>query len=186
MADGVDQSLTDASPYIAGAGTFFKAFGGYEQGQALAEHGVVTNAAAQFAAAQMRQNANAVAASSQRSAIAIGRQGQYVQSAQLARAAASGGGAQDPTIMNIIARTHAETSLRQQTALYGGQAQERQMLVGAEAEDWSGAEAQRVGARAASAADFGAAATLASGGVSLYEKYGRHSKTGAANQDFSD
>lgn len=165
--------FTTASPYLAGAGTALSAFGQLQQGQGYLEHGMIQNAAAQFAAEQLRQNANAVLASTQRSAQDIGRNAQYVMSTQLARAAASGGGASDPTVMNLIARTAGETSYRQQVALYSGEAKAREMQISAAAAEWSGAAELRVAQRASTSADISAASTVAGGGVSLFEKYGR-------------
>lgn len=165
--------LTQLAPFMSAAGTGLSAFGQLQQGQGYLEHGMIQNAAAQFAAEQLRQNANAVLASTQRSAQDIGRNAQYVMSTQLARAAASGGGASDPTVMNLIARTAGETSYRQQVALYSGEAKAREMQISAAAAEWSGAAELRVAQRASRSADISAAATVAGGGVSLYEKYGR-------------
>src|SRR5258707_7506814 len=105
-----DQFMTTASPYISGTGTFLKSFGQFEQGQGYLEHGIVQNEAAQFAAQQLRQNANAVAGATQRTAQDIGRQAEYVMSTQIARAAASGGGASDPSVIGLMGRTAALTA----------------------------------------------------------------------------
>ncbi len=171
--DSVTPFLTKASPYISGAGTLLSAFGQFQEGAGYLEHGMIQNAAAQFAAEQLRQNANAVQGAAQRTAQDVGRSAAYVMSTQLARAAASGGGASDPTVMNLIARTAGETSYRQQVALYSGEAQARQMQISATAAEWSGQQELRVAQRAGVSADISALSTLASGGVSLFEKYGR-------------
>jgi hypothetical protein len=168
-----DTGATSASPYLSGAGTFLSALGQFQQGQGYLEHGIVQNEAAQFAAQQLRQNADAVQGATQRTAGDIGRQAQYVMSTQMARAAASGAGASDPSVISLMARTSAMTSYKQQTVLYQGESQARQMNLQAEADIWSGQEESRIAGKASSAADLGAAATLTKGGVSLYEKYGR-------------
>jgi hypothetical protein len=165
--------LGKAAPYLSGAGTGLSAFGQLTSGQGLLEHGMVQNMAAQYAAEQLRQNANAVQGAAQRTAEDVGRNAAYVMSTQLARAAASGGGASDPSVMNLIARTQGETAYRQQVALYGGEARAREMNIQASAQEWSGAEELRVAQRASGASMLSAGATLAQGGVSLFEKYGR-------------
>lgn len=184
MAEMSTMLSTGWDRYFAQAGYTTQAFGTYLQGQSYLEHGYAQNAAAQFAAGQMRQNASDAAAASQRAAIDIGREGDYIASKQLAIAAASGGGASDPTVMNVIARSKAETAYRQSLAIYGGQAKEREMRLGAEAEIRTGKDELRTARMASFGADIGAMSTLARGGVSLYEKYGRSGPSSVKpNQD---
>ena len=57
----------------------------------------------QFKAKQLEQNAGKALSASQRQAQELDRQGRLQQSRALAIAASSGGGASDPTVMNLMA-----------------------------------------------------------------------------------
>lgn len=158
---------------LTGAGYGTSALGTFMQGSAYYEHGLAQQALARYAATQFRQNAADAEAAAQRNAVDIGRRAEYIASAQLARAAASGGGASDPTVMNIIARTKGEAAYQQAVALYGGQSRARALNMQAAGEDFTGRDEARAGRNALFAADIGASTTLMKGGVSLLMKYGR-------------
>ena len=74
---------------INGAGSALDAAGSFIGGLSHLEFGMQARAAAEYQAAQLRQNAGQVQASSQRQAYDIDRQSQYVASAALATAAAA-------------------------------------------------------------------------------------------------
>ena len=99
---------------------------------------------------------------------------EYLNSTALARAAASGAGASDPTVMNVIARTAGEGAYRSALAMYEGEAQARMDMVSAGAKRYEGAVGAQDAATAAKISNMGAANTLLTGGVkamSMYEKY---------------
>jgi hypothetical protein len=154
------------------AGTVSDAFSQYLQGQGYQQHGQMQAAAAQFAAAQMRQNANSAAAMSERQAFDIGQKGQYLGSRIQALAAGQGGSASDPTVLNLQSRVAGETAYRQAAAIYGGQAKAREMTLAAQAEEWSGKEAAQMGEKAGMSATFASLNTLLKGGQSLFDAYG--------------
>lgn len=78
-------------------------------------------------AAQLEYNAGQQRAASQRQAIDERRDADIAGSRALALAAASGGGADDPTVVNNIARISGEGEYRALTALYNGEVDARQM-----------------------------------------------------------
>lgn len=172
MAEMSTALSTGWDRYFSQAGYTTQALGIYMQGQSYLEHGYAQQAAAQFAAQQMRQNASDAAAVSQRAAVDIGRESDYIASKQLAVAAASGGGASDPTVMNLIARSRGEMAYRQAVTLYSGASKQRELQMAAAGEEFTGREEKRMGQMAALSADIGAMSTLARGGVSLRAKYG--------------
>ena len=102
------------------------------------QFGMQAQQAAQFQAAQLRSNAGQAQASAQRSAFDVDRQSQYVASAALASAAASGGGASDPTVLNLMARNAGEFAYRKSVALYQGEDRARAMNMQADAKEFEG------------------------------------------------
>lgn len=116
-------------------------------------------------AVQLETQAGQERASSQRQAIDERRQARLAQSRGLAVAAASGAGADDPTVVNLLAGIEGEGEYRALSALYSGEESAR----GMEAE----AAARRRGAKATKRAGLvKAAGTIISSGASLYDRYG--------------
>lgn len=130
--------------------------------------------AARFTAAQLRQNAGQAQASSQRQAYEVDRQSQLIASRALAVAAASGGGASDPTVVNILARTAQEGSYRRAVALYGGDERARSMNLAADAKEMEGNNAEIGSWLSAGAKTVSAGANLMRGraqGASMYQRF---------------
>ena len=99
---------------------------------------------------------------------------QLVISDALAKAAASGAGASDPTVMSIIARTAGEGAYRAQMAMYEGEAQARLDTLRAAGLRFQGDTAVADASVARRADNTAALATALTGGVkamSMYEKY---------------
>ncbi len=165
---------------LTGTGIGTRAFGMYMQGRGYMEHGYAAAAAAQFSAEQMRINASEAAAASHRTAFDIARQGQLIASKQLAVAAASGGGASDPGVLTIMARTAGENAYRSQVALYEGLSRQRQMNLAAAGEQWTGQEEKRQGMLAGLTSSIGAVSTLIHGGARMQEMAGKGHGTNAA------
>lgn len=114
---------------------------------------------------QLEANAGLERASSQRAAMDEKRSARLTASRALAVAAASGGGADDPTVVNTIAGIEGEGEYRALTALYNGD----QQAEGMEAE----AKARRRGAKSTKTAGLlKAGSTILSGASSIYGKYG--------------
>lgn len=139
------------------------------------QSGVSAKRAADFQAAQIRQNAGQVQASAQREAANVDRQAQYVASAALASAAASGGGASDPTVVNLIARNASEMAYRKSVALYEGDDKARAMALQAAATEYSGKAAKAQGVVSGLGSIYKAKTSLLTGQAreaSLLERFG--------------
>lgn len=151
------------------------AFGQEMGGVSHVMFGIQARQAANFEAAQMRQNANTAQAASQRTAFDIDRQTQFITSRALAVAAASGGGASDPTVVRIIARDAGEGAYQKQLALYGGQDRARLNLESADAKVYEGKNTFRNSLEVGAAGYAGAATNLLKSqarGASLFQRFG--------------
>lgn len=103
-----------AAPYVAAAGTVISAD---QQRRA----GEIDKMNADFEALQLERNANATAAESQREAERARREARFMESRATALAAAGGGSASDPTVVNLIGGIREEGEYNALTALYNGQ-----------------------------------------------------------------
>jgi hypothetical protein len=157
------------------AGTVSQAAGEMIGGISHIQFGLQSRQAAEFQAAQLRQNANTALASSQRQAADVDLQSKYIASAALATAAASGGGASDPGVVTLMARNAAEGAYRKQVALYQGEDRARALNLSADAKEFEGknVEANSIGVGASQF--FGAGTTLLRGAAkdrSLFQRFG--------------
>lgn len=157
---------SDPMSLNASGGTL-EAFGANASAASHVQFGIQARQAAQFEAAQMRQNANAAEAASQRTAFDIDRQTQFVTSRALAVAAGSGGGASDPTVVNLIARDAGEGAYQRALALYSGTDRARLDQESADAKDYEGKNTEL------NSLEVGAAG-YASGATSLLKSQARN------------
>jgi hypothetical protein len=158
-----------------GIGTGIELAGNLESADSNFRFGEQTQKAAQFQAEQLRQNANTVVASAQRDAYFVQRQAEYARSTAIANAAASGGGASDPTVLNIIARNAEEMAYRKSLALYAGDDKARMLMMQADAKEFEGANAKANADRIGTASLFKAGTSLMRGMAtdsSLYSRFG--------------
>jgi hypothetical protein len=149
--------------------------GKLEQGDQQAAYGEALQKAAEFEAAQLRDQANEAFAASQRAAWSEERAARYLMSETLARAAASGGGASDPTVINIIARQAQEGAYRQQVALYEGSERAHLLRMQATAREYEGATRAVAGRNAERGSNLAAAASLLGGfsrDASMLQRFG--------------
>lgn len=140
----------------------------YEFGQQAAQ-------AAQYQAAQLRQNAGQAMATGQHQAADVARQTQLVTSRALAVAGASGGGASDPGVVSLISRYAQEGAYRGAVALYGGDERARAMNASADAKEYEGKNVELNSDMVAAGQLFGATTTLMKGqtkDASLYQRFG--------------
>lgn len=160
---------------------------GVEQAQKQAEAALLTGrqrkAVSEFQAVQLDQNAGQAIAASQRDGADVARMARLAESRTLALAAASGGGASSPTVMNIIADLAGEGAYRKSVALYAGEDKARSMRMAAAGQRWEGDLALEAGEAGydtgigvannlRGAGDIAAGSALVKGGASLFEKYG--------------
>lgn len=130
--------LAAAVPYIAAASTVVGAVGAIQQGQAQQQQ-------AQAQALALRNQANSDAAVGQRQAIEARRQTSYLVSRGQALAAASGAGATDPTVMNVLGQLSGEGEYHALTSLYEGGTRAGNAISGAQADINAGDAAARAG-----------------------------------------
>jgi hypothetical protein len=129
-------------------------------------------AALQFQKEQATINAGQAAAASQMSAQEQRRQGALINSRAQALAAASGGGAVDPTVVRIMANNAGETALRASIALYQGEEQARQLRMVAAARGYDAQTAIAEGEARAEAYGLAAKTAVVKGAGSMFAKYG--------------
>ena len=143
-----------------------------QQSQQAAQNEMV---AAEFEARQAEFLAGQAKAVSQREAFEQRRIAGLMASRTLALAAASGGGASDPGVVDIIGNIYAEGAYRSALALYEGEAEARSLGVAATARRLSGksgaSAALSEGRSTAKAAQTNMFSTLISGGGSFLDKY---------------
>jgi hypothetical protein len=137
--------------------------------------------AAGVTADQIRQEGNDAAGAAQRAAIGEEERAKIVASRALAVAAASGGGASDPTVVNMIARIASEGAYRKSVALYRGQADAQNAQYKAELTEHEGKAARTRAYVNAAGSLFSAGTTLMTGaargrnlevGGSMYDRFG--------------
>lgn len=127
---------------------------------------------ANIEAAHMEQQGQQTVAAAQRQMLEERKQARLLESRALAVAAASGAGASDTTVMNVISRIAAEGAYRSTIALYEGQEQSRQLQIGGHIRREGGDLQADYGRQAARAQEISAVGTLFKGGATLYERYG--------------
>lgn len=167
--------------WMQAAGTVFQVLGGLSSASAAKLEGERAKVAAEFQAWQAEEQAGTAIAISQRQALEEQRQGRLAASRALAIAAASGGGASDPTIVNLLANAAGEGAYRAQVALYEGEAKARQLRLDAAAGRLSGAWAKQEGASRAVGLSLAATGAGARGAASLYAKYGMKGPSGSGD-----
>lgn len=161
---------------IAAAGLVMSAMAQKQQGDSAAAQYAGEYANAEYTAAQLRQNAGQMQAAAQRNAISQERNTKYILSQGLAQAAASGGGASDPTVVNAFAQLAGEGAYRKAVALYEGEDKARALKDQASSKLYAGQLGIGAGDQVQSASGIGAFAGLLQGGASLYTKYANSSQ----------
>ena len=167
--------LLNSPQQLNAVGTGIEAGGAVVGGLSHIEFGQQAQQSAEFQAAQLRQNAGQAQASAQHAAYDVDRQAQYTASTALATAAASGGGASDPTVVNLIARNAGEFAYRKAVDLYQGDDKARLMNLQADAKEFEGANTKANSNQVAGSQLFKAGTTLLGSAAktgSMYLKYG--------------
>lgn len=142
------------------------------------QSGLQTNRAAQYEAGALRTAGGQALASSQRVAYGERRQKDLALSRAQAVAAASGGGATDKGVLDIMAGIEAQGEYNAMSALYEGQAAKQAYETQADLTSYAGKQARMAGF-------LKGTTTALAGGSSLYEKYGKPSKARVDEGPFS-
>ena len=161
-------------PSLALGTTILSAGSAFARGAGARAIGVRRKAALDFEAEQLEQSAIESRGAGTRVAQQEQIRTQYVNSLAIARAAASGAGASDPTVMAVISRTAGEGAYRAALAMYEGEAQARLDRIRAEALRYEGGLAVSDAGLARQQAEFTGARTIFSDApnvLSMFEKY---------------
>ena len=173
--------LLPALAAVAGVGsTILGTMGQLQQAKAAGITAKTASAQQAIAAQQadrIERDAGQERAAAQRAAMEERRQGRLVSSRARAVAGASGAGAFDPTMIDILSDIDTEAEFRALTALYEGGERARSAEDEARLIRAGGAITGKTGKQMANSqrtsALLGAGGTLMEGGASLYEKYSR-------------
>lgn len=172
MANGIS-----ALGWLSAAGSLTQALGLFAAGDISDIQAEMAAEIYEFNAEQARRDAGVVVAISQRHAAEQRRQMRLNASRTLAVAAASGAGASDVTVMNLIADTEAEGQYRANVALYEGEAEARRLQTEAALSGLRGEQALIAGGEQQAGYYLSAGGTLLQGATNLlaptlYSKYG--------------
>jgi hypothetical protein len=150
------------------AGGALQAAGTIMGGNAAADAGKAQQQAQYFKAAQEEQ-----AAQESRAAVALDkdREGRLLQSTLQARAAAGGGGASDPTIVNLAGGIAGRSEFESLLEMYKGENRARGLEDSAVGSRLSGDAAKAEGDAKKTASYFSAAGTLIGSAGSAYKTY---------------
>jgi len=158
-------SLTTLATVASVGGSVISGLGQMQAGRAA-------NASAKFQAAQMEQRAGQERAASQRVAIEERRRAGIAMSNAQAATAASGGGATDPTVLNITGGLAKQGEYNALSALFEGEERARGLQLQATSTRMEGRQARRAGM-------IGGISTIVSGaGNALMNKYAPASSNG--------
>ncbi len=156
---------TGAEPYILLAIAAASAANELQAGKAEQEAALARQASLEHQAEQARQNAGQERAVAQRESKEERRQAQLVESRALAVAAASGAGAADPTVENILGGIGAEGEFRALSELFIGEERARNLEFQADIKVFEGIQERRAGDIARRLSRTAALGKLASGGA---------------------
>lgn len=162
-----------ASMALTAAGTAVSAAGTIAGGNAAADAGRRTQQSMEFRAKQEDQAANESRAVSQRSAMEKQREGRFALSSLQARAAASGGGADDPTIINLGGNIAQRSEFDALFDMSKGENRARGLEDEAVGSRLTGDAAVAEGAAKQSASQLSAAGTIIGGAGSMYRTYNK-------------
>lgn len=154
------------------AGLGLGVMGQMQAGQAAKAQGKAQQQATDYQAQQAVVQAGQERAAAQRRAIAQRRATDRVQSNLQARAAASGGGALDPSVIDISGDIAQEGEYRALSALYEGEDRARGLENSASLRRYEGSASRAAGNTAADIYGTRALGTALSGASTLFAKYG--------------
>jgi hypothetical protein len=156
---------------VQAAGTALNVASKVSAGNAASKVGNRRADLADYEAKQLDYNAGQAIAASQRAAMEEQRNAALVSSRALAVAAASGGGASDPTIINALAKIAGEGQYRAMSDLYNGEDKARQLRMSAAGKRYQAGMERGDASSAQGASRFSAMTSALAGGASLYSKY---------------
>jgi hypothetical protein len=169
--------ITATTMALTAAGTGMSAMGTLAGGKAAAQAGYAAQQSHEFTARQQEQAAQEGRAVAQRSALEKRREGTLLSSKMLARAAASGGGADDPTVTKIGEDIAGRSEYDALTEMYKGENRARGLLDAAMASRMTGDAALAEGEAKKRAAKLSAIGTIIGGAGSMFGQFSKLPKT---------
>lgn len=157
---------------VAGAGLIMQYGAGKKAEKAARREAQGRKKAAEFEAVQMEQEAIQAVGTGQRAAMAENQRTRLAESRAIALAAASGAGASDTTVVNLIADIAEEGSYRASVARYEGDERARKLRLGAKTRRFEGELGLAAGEAGARALRAQTTANLVSQAGGLLAKYG--------------
>lgn len=161
---------------LTAAGTAISAMGTIAGGNAAAEAGERQQEAYYYRAKQEEQAAQESRASAQRAALEKRREGRFLQSKLQARAAASGGGADDPTVLNLSADIARRSEYDALFDMYRGENRARGLEDEAFGSRMTGDAARIEGIQKKKASRIAAIGTIIGGASSMASTYSNYSR----------
>lgn len=165
-------AMSSGGGWMSLAGTAMSVIGNMQAGDRAVSTGQAKGNALDYEAAQLDQNANAAIAASQRDAIAERLKTTLTLSRGIAVAAASGGGASDPTVVNILSQIAGNGEYRSASAIYAGEDKARALRAQATGRRFEAGVARQGGEDLGDAYTIKAIGSGLAGGASLFAKYG--------------
>lgn len=153
-------------------GTVVSAVGTIAAGAAQARQANAQAAAQEHAAQVADQRAMQERAVAQRQSFEKRREGKFAQSTLVARAAASGASATDPTIIKLGGDIAGRSEYMALTDMYRGEQAGRSLEDQAELNRWSAGQLRNEASMAKTGSFIGAGATILSGASSIFGKAG--------------
>jgi hypothetical protein len=158
---------------LTGASAAISALGTIAGGNAAEAAGKAANASAQFQAKQQEMAALESRATAQRAQFEKQRETQLVQSKLQARAASSGGGADDPTVLGLVGDIGARGEYESLMEMYKGENRARGLEDAAMSSRMSGEAALAEGQAKRKAASLSALGTIIGGAGSMFNIYNK-------------
>ena len=156
---------------ISALGTAVSAMGTIAGGNAQLQAGQSQQMAYDFRAKQEEQAAQQARAEAQRTALDKRREGRFMQSKLIARAAMGGGGVDDPTTLNLGGDIAGRSEYDALIEMYKGENRARGLEDSAAADRMSGQAALAGGQAAQSASRYSAMGTIIGGAGSIFRTY---------------
>lgn len=163
--------------WLAAVGVGMQVIGGIKERQAAKYSEAVARQRGEETKEVLDDEAVQTVAAAQRSALSQERVANFVESRAKAVAAASGAGASDPSVVNLISRISAEGALRSLTSIYEGEERARKLRISGDMAERYGVQQGEGYSMIAQAGGIKAASSAAAGASSLYAKYGAKSDT---------
>lgn len=176
MGSGLNTgAMSSGGGWMTLAGTAMNVIGGLKAADAAEQQGADRSMALEYEATLLAQNADAARAASQREAMDVTQKTRLMISRSIAVAAASGGGASDPTVADIVADIAGAGAYRQAVALYGGEDKARALNATAAGKRYDARLAREGGADVGDAYRLKALGSGVAGAATLFSKYGNNS-----------